>query len=284
MDRTIKQHEKHQRRKNRKLLGSILGTMTPESWNEDTTLAKQFLYLDASSYVPTPIFDLPGAVPDFGNNFIQSPRGGFAYQNRVLPRHRPLKLIDPTDGMVLFSDEVVLPTLIGLDLDSRGQRFRTDASITERVRKGYVWMSLAPMEVLTQRAGVEAACGTVVIGGLGLGWLLRKVSEKDSVERVIVVDTSQELLDWFGNDLCHAHPKVTDVICDDVYNQIGRHGKDAIHLLDIWPTYYGSNFDPRLWNAKRQCDRIWAWGYNQRIARRLESGELPLSFDQTLAV
>jgi spermidine synthase len=56
-------------------------------------------------------------------------------------------------------------------------------------------MSMTPAEMLTQRSGVQAAEGTVVLGGLGLGWLLRKVCEKQSVERVIVVEQSQELLD-----------------------------------------------------------------------------------------
>ena len=59
---------------------------------------------------------------------------------------------------------------------------------------------MTPAEMLTQRSGVQAAEGTVVLGGLGLGWLLRKVCEKPSVERVIVVEKSQELLDWYGTD------------------------------------------------------------------------------------
>ncbi len=44
---------------------------------------------------------------------------------------------------------------------------------SDRVQLGAIWMSLTPMEMMTQRSGVQAARGTVVIGGLGLGWLLR---------------------------------------------------------------------------------------------------------------
>ena len=122
-------------------------------------------------------------------------------------------------------------------------------------------MSLTPSEMLTQRPGVQRAEGTVVIGGLGLGWLLRKVCEKETVERVIVVEKSQELLDWYGYDLCKRHPKVSDVICDDIYNQIGRHGGNTTYLLDIWLLFTDARNDRRLapWRRKLK-KRLWAWG------------------------
>ena len=122
-------------------------------------------------------------------------------------------------------------------------------------------MSLTPSEMLTQRPGIQKARGTVVIGGLGLGWLLRKVCEKESVEQVIVVEKSKELLDWYGHDLCKRQPKVSDVICDDIYNQIGRHGGKPIYLLDIWLLYGDAQKDPRLRSWKRKLNkRLWAWG------------------------
>jgi hypothetical protein len=33
--------------------------------------------------------------------------------------------------------------------------------------------------MLTQRSGIQAAEGTVVLGGLGLGWLLRKAGWRE---------------------------------------------------------------------------------------------------------
>ena len=57
-------------------------------------------------------------------------------------------------------------------------------------------------------------------------------------------------------------PKVTDVICDDVYNQIGKHG-NAQYLLDIWPISQGARRDARYRAAKKKLkSRIWAWGIN----------------------
>ena len=127
--------------------------------------------------------------------------------------------------------------------------------------RGAVWMSVTPGEMLTQRPGVTRSQGTVLIGGLGLGWLLKKVCEKDSVDRVIVVDKSQELLDWYGYDMCKRHPKVSDVICDDAYNQIGKHGSSTMHLLDIWLLFSDSSRDRRLMAFRRKLkNRVWAWG------------------------
>jgi hypothetical protein len=123
-------------------------------------------------------------------------------------------------------------------------------------------MSLTPAEMLSQRSAVQEAAGAVVVGGLGLGWLLRKVCEKDAVEGVVVVEKSRDLLDWYGYRLCARYGKVSDVLCDDVYNQVGSHGR-AKYLLDIWPVYQGARHDRRYRAAKRKLGkRLWAWGIN----------------------
>ena len=121
-------------------------------------------------------------------------------------------------------------------------------------------MSLTPGEMITQRSGVAKATGKVVVGGLGLGWFLRKVCDRESVEEVVVVEKSQELLDWYGYDLCKRFPKVKDVVCNDIYREIGRHG-DSQYLLDIWPIYDGARQDKRLRAARKTLgNQLWAWG------------------------
>ena len=188
--------------------------------------------------------------------------GTFGYQNRILPGGTPLRIYGKEVGFVYWTDDVIIPMLIDMKRQAlTGVPFSEDVSEQDRIRYGAVWMSLTPMEMLTQRGAIRAATGTVVIGGLGLGWLLRKVCEKETVERVIVVEKSQELLDWYGHAQCKKHDKVTDVICDDIYKQLGKHGADARYLLDIWPTFSGSRRDWRLAAAKRRLGkRLWAWG------------------------
>lgn len=234
-----------------------------EKWDEETTELKQSLFLDASSYQQPALFDLPSISPDhFSEAFLVSPSGSFAYQNRILKKGHPLDLHGIRNGMVVFNGDVVIPSLIDMTVDSRdGEAFLQAASQNERAKWGAVWMSLTPAEMLTQRPGVRRAQGTVLIGGLGLGWLLRKVCEKDSVDRVIVVERSQELLNWYGYDLCRRYPEISDVICDDVYNQIGKHGADVMHLLDIWLLFSDSRRDRRLLPFRRRLKKqVWAWG------------------------
>ena len=144
-------------------------------------------------------------------------------------------------GVVCWDQDVVIPVLLD------GETLA-------------VWMSITPMEVFTLREGISMAKGTVIIGGLGMGYLLRKVCAKTTVERVIVVEQSRELLEWFGNRLCADQPKVTDVICGDAYDQLGKFGDQARSLFDIWPTYGDAAEDSRFQAAKQQHKGVWGWG------------------------
>ena len=217
-----------------------------EPWDEDKTRFKPELVLQANTYQVPPLFEVaaypadPEETPD--EHLLKSPSGEFAYMNRLWRRGRGIPLLqNRKTGVVCWDDNVVIPVL----LDGRTLS---------------VWMSLTPMEIFTMREGISMAKGTVIIGGLGMGYLLRKVCEKTTVERVIVVEQSRELLDWFGTRLCAAQPKVTDVICGDAYEQLGQHGDTARYLFDIWPTYGDAALDQRFQAVKQQHRGVWGWG------------------------
>lgn len=217
-----------------------------EPWNEDSTKFKPVLVLQGESYHPTPLFDIapypadPDATPE--EHLVRSPRGEFAYMNRIWRRGQAIPLIqNRREGMVYWDQDVVIPVLLnGRDLS--------------------VWMSLTPMETFTLREGISLAKGTVVIGGLGMGYLLRKVCEKPNVQRVIVVEQSRELLEWFGNRICAEQPKVTDVICGDAYQQLGKFDVETRYLFDIWPMYEDAIADPTFRAAKQKHRHLWGWG------------------------
>jgi hypothetical protein len=217
--------------------------MTIEYWDEDRTKHREQLLLRADSFRPEMLFDTEPSLRWYDG--IESPGGSFFYSNRILPAGTPLKLsLSPNrSGTVEFDGDVVLPTLFDMTGPSPDP-----------------WMSLTPMEMITQRPGVLRASGTVVVGGLGLGWFLRKVHDRPQVERVILVEGSRELLDWYGHDLCRRLTKVTDVICGDVYDHIGRFGARAKHLLDIWKDYGGCLHDERFLRHKRRYKHVWGWG------------------------
>lgn len=217
-----------------------------EPWDEDRTRFKPELVLQGKTYHTTPLFDIapypadPEDTPE--HLLLRSPGGEFAYMNRQWSRGQGMPLLqNRKTGVVCWDHDVVIPVL----LDGRSLA---------------VWMSITPMEVFTLREGISMAKGTVIIGGLGMGYLLRKVCEKTTVERVIVVEQSRELLDWFGDRLCAAQPKVTDVICGDAYDQLGQFGEQARYLFDIWPSYGDAADDARFQAAKQQYRGVWGWG------------------------
>jgi hypothetical protein len=220
------------------------------------------LRLDADSYKVERLFDSEPALgtDDDGANVI-SPGGNFGYQNRIFPINQAsMTLYGGTEGAVYWNADVVIPMLIDLKRQCyTGELFSKDTPLMERMQRGAVWMSLTPMEMITQRSAVKFASGTVVIGGLGLGWLLKKVCAKPGVENVILVEKSQELLDWYGYEMCAELGAVA--ICDDIYNQLGKHGVAAKYLLDIWHLFTGAANDEKLRPFRRSLKRrIWCWG------------------------
>jgi hypothetical protein len=178
----------------------------------------------------------------------KSPGGEWGYANRILPAWHWLSIMQGhREGRVVFNTNVSIPTLLALP------RCTTVSSCT-------------PMEMFTQRQGIRRSTGTVLVGGLGLGWFLRLVSAKKSVKRIILVEKSQDLLDWYGRELCERIAKETDtpieVICDDVWAHIGEHGDDVRHMVDIWegyPTYhYELAKDHQALIARVKY--FWGWG------------------------
>ena len=199
----------------------------PVVWDEDKTLWSKQLVLDAKSWSPQLLFpDEPHLLvksKPYKEQYRISPGGKWGYVNRIMKRGIPLDLYQGNRrGKVGFTEDVVIPNLV-------------------ETRYWDTYMSITPAECLTQRAGIRKATGKVVIGGLGMGWLLRKVAQKRSVREIIVVEICEDLLDWYGYNLCERISHETNtpikVICDDVLNHMGRHGDETRYLVDIWKSY-----------------------------------------------
>jgi hypothetical protein len=223
----------------------------PVAWDEDRTKFAEDLVIDGATYGVTRLFDvLPVKEPKIPRDparRVTSPSGGFHYLHAAYPAGTAADtILGRRRGHVWFTKPVVTPML------------RTGTPGTA----GEVWMSLMPTEMFTQRPGIKLATGTVLVGGLGLGWFLNKVCAKKSVRRVIVVERSQELLDWLGPAIRRAYPhvaaKVSDWICGDALEHVGKHGDDTRHLLDIWRGY--NEYDHRFLALKRKVKHLWGWG------------------------
>lgn len=231
-------------------------------WDEDKTKFSECLCLQGGTFDvkryrlfrTQPLTSMPGrGLPKKGLKW--SPSKKYAYANRLLPRGGRLELAQGHKrGTVAFDSDVIVPVL-----------FEHKPQITWQSPLS-VWMGCTPMEMLTQRQGVRRAKGHVILGGLGLGWLLWKVAEKKSVTKVTVVEISQELLDWYGNDLCERVREATgteiEVVCDNVLNHLGEHGDEARYIVDIWPDYptYVHHLSSEWRKAIARCRYFWGWG------------------------
>lgn len=167
------------------------------------------------------------------------------YRNAILPRGAKLAvMLGNRRAQVCFDTDVTLPVLYS--------RFRQSDM--------RVWMSITPMEMLTQRNGIRFASADVLVGGLGLGWYVRQIHAKRSVKRIIVVERSKELVSWLGPRVLGGLDKV-EVVYGDVWNEIGNHGETKV-ALDVWPHYGQAYSDRKVHEAQRRNPdkKFWCWG------------------------
>lgn len=232
-------------------------------WDQVKPPTKPYTFgVKADTYlIENPLLDLfpeveraPGIIStDFNASKALSPSGAFVYRRNLLPRGEalsvPIGIGRDHHAEVVFDAEIEVPCLY--------ERCNWSCH-------GWsVWMSMTPMEVWTQRTGISFSKGTVVVGGLGMGWLLAQVCKRKQVKNVIVIEKSQELLDWYGTKLCAGFPKVSEVICGDVYDHLPalhEKCKNTRFVLDIWKSYGEARDDRKLYLARKAGMDIWAWG------------------------
>lgn len=63
------------------------------------------------------------------------------------------------------------------------------------------WMSITPHEINTMEKEIDNAKGNVVIYGLGLGYFLYRVLNKKEVNKVVVIEKDNEIIDIFNKYL-----------------------------------------------------------------------------------
>lgn len=140
-------------------------------------------------------------------------------------------------------------------------------------RDDTVWMSNSPLEVESQYLPIVAAKGTVVIGGLGMGWVAWNIASKPDVEKTIVIELDDELADAF--------PQMVGLESeDDLPFEIFRGnaletttedlGVERVDLLymDIWPSIADDRAleDTRAAYANIPADKVFWWTQEVAIA------------------
>ena len=232
------------------------------------------LNLQAKTWLSWRLFDVkptrhhnPNYEDKPEGKFELSPSGEFMYCHKLLKRGEMIGTISGSKtGDVLFDDDVIIP---GLHQRARnGERWR------ERP-----WMSITPMELMTQRPGLRFSKGHTIVAGLGLGWFLMQCRAKKSVKKVTLVEKSQELVDWlltseriFDAAKIPSHKLAPmEVVVGDAYEVIPKMKAD-VAVIDIYEGYGGNDFledltykhrGGTLLPEERRCEgigRIWNWG------------------------
>jgi len=122
------------------------------------------------------------------------------------------------------------------------------------------WMSLTPAEILTLREGTRLAKGRVVIGGLGLGHQLIEVSKRLQVKEIVLVELSQELVDFYLPRVLPLVKKRLTVLVGDAFQIIPTLSAD-VALLDMFPAYGGNEPATRaLASRSPKIKKMWGWG------------------------
>lgn len=140
-------------------------------------------------------------------------------------------------------------------------------------RGGETWMSLSPVEVESQYVGVEAARGSVVIMGLGMGWAAAACALKPDVDAVTVIERDPDViamhaeLDLFGRLPDGVGAKVRIVAGDAL--EWRADGPVDLLMPDIWlPLMSDGRIDEvRRMQANVGAASVYFWGQELEIAR-----------------
>ena len=175
----------------------------------------------------------------------------------------PFFLMGPKPTMV--QRRSTLDTFSGV---SRGKvMFSTDVRFPVLGEYSYgewtPWMSLAPMEVLSQRYGVKRSKGNVLVGGLGMGWLTMRVLDRKKVKNVLVIEKDKDIAKTFGPWLKKKYKGRLKIITGDFWENLdSRDPKefDSI-LVDIWQTPQERDSCRKYGDLKSNHSCVWGWGH-----------------------
>lgn len=223
-------------------------------WNPNMKWARE-LNIKAETYQVLELFEsVPSARREDPNEIpskktVLSPEGNWMYCVKQCLRGETLTtMCGSKRGTVMFDGPVRIPCLF--TRTPNGSRWN-DAP----------FMSLTPLEFLTLRGGTRLAKGRVVIAGLGLGHQLIEVSKRPQVKELILVEKSQELVDFILPKIePHLAKKLDQVIVGNAYEELPKL-RANVALVDIFENYGGNSYEQR--RLRESClgiEHIWCWG------------------------
>ena len=112
-------------------------------------------------------------------------KGRWEFKKEIYPAYRGVI----ADDLIIKPDFTEIPPL-GF--------FEEDFSFYAVLEDGNEWMTLTPVDMDSCKEAISEAHGDVITFGLGLGYYCFKVSEKENVRSVTVVEKSRDVIDLFS--------------------------------------------------------------------------------------
>lgn len=183
-------------------------------------------------------------------------QGEFEIRHRTIPRGEPLNLT--TFRTALFGQR-------GGTL-----RYQKPTVWHELRERGGIWMTDLPIEQKQHDDLLRPFRGSVLVGGLGLGYAVTALARKRLVREIVVVERSQEVIDLVWPYTRH-HGKAR-VVCEDLFVYLDRldaHTPFHWGFYDIWQgdgeTTFHETVVPLLQKSRGKVIHIQCW--NEDVMR-----------------
>lgn len=102
-----------------------------------------------------------------------------------------------------------------------------------------IWMSITPNEIKTMKKSVEEAHGKVLTFGLGLGYYAYMASIKPDVDKLVVVESDENIIEIFKKNILpfFPYPPKIEIVKEDAFKYLERvdiNEKFDYAFFDIW--------------------------------------------------
>lgn len=135
-----------------------------------------------------------------------------------------------------------------------------------------VWMSVTPLEIDSHWVPIKLAKGRVCVGGLGLGYYIQNIIDKEEVNEIIVYEINKDVIELYNKSF-KPNPKVK-IINDDIFS-MKLESFDFVYV-DIYPTLFDSEAiqHMRLLTSQNNIGTYHFWGMEGYVYTALEKYSL----------
>lgn len=100
-----------------------------------------------------------------------------------------------------------------------------------------IWMSVIPNEINTMKNDIKALKGNVVVCGLGMGYILYHLLQKNDINKIKVIEYDKDIIEFFNKYLKNQFPNISklEIINDDALNYLKNIPKEVdMVYVDLW--------------------------------------------------